>query len=200
MRNSIKKMFNVGWLIERARYCIGERTFAEEWIRINRRVYGSNLLQQLFNRDDDSALRRRRPRLIITERDAFIVATVIQWLGTNIGFGFLQETVEKFGWKLVPTDRAGSLRDWYHKAFSPEDNEASAWFNIKAEENPKQGKVRFKLRTPPFKRKHLYRYLPKGYGTKVCIRCGQVYDYKRLEPDCYPPKLPIRIKRIKSMK
>ena len=36
----------------------------------------------------------------ITKRDRMIVATVIQWLGTNIGRCFLETAFRKAGWTL----------------------------------------------------------------------------------------------------
>ena len=36
-----------------------------------------------------------------TERDDQIAATVIQWLGSNVGFSFLQEALGKCGFMIV---------------------------------------------------------------------------------------------------
>ncbi len=43
----------------------------------------------------------RKPIFHITKNDRVIVATVIQWLGTNIGFNFLERTLKKCGYKIV---------------------------------------------------------------------------------------------------
>jgi len=37
----------------------------------------------------------------ITENDRTIVATVIQWLGTNVGFCFLEAALKRCGLKIV---------------------------------------------------------------------------------------------------
>ncbi len=38
----------------------------------------------------------------ITRRDRMIVATIIQWLATNVGFCFLHKTLKKAGYELKP--------------------------------------------------------------------------------------------------
>lgn len=47
----------------------------------------------------------RRPRIRITPRERVIVTTVIQWLGTNVGIGFLHVALGRCGYKLTPTDK-----------------------------------------------------------------------------------------------
>jgi hypothetical protein len=37
----------------------------------------------------------------ITARERFIVATVIQWLGSNVGFCFLREVLKSCGYDIV---------------------------------------------------------------------------------------------------
>ena len=37
----------------------------------------------------------------INLRERMIVATIIQWLGTNVGWCWLNETVEKCGYKII---------------------------------------------------------------------------------------------------
>lgn len=42
------------------------------------------------------------PQMIYpTKRERMLVATAIQWLGTNCGFCFLRECLEKAGWSVV---------------------------------------------------------------------------------------------------
>jgi hypothetical protein len=38
-----------------------------------------------------------------TARDAQVAATVIQWLGSQVGFFFLEEVLQKVGYKIVAT-------------------------------------------------------------------------------------------------
>lgn len=68
-----------------------ERAFADEWLQectphpgIN---YGNGILQDLF-------LGNHRPPIdhqLLSDREHMIVATVIQWLGTNCGRSFLKQ-------------------------------------------------------------------------------------------------------------
>jgi hypothetical protein len=81
-----------------------EVCFAEVWEEVNIAEPGINhghgILQDLmFSRGigpfHDHTCRRK-----ITPRDREIVATVVQWLGTNVGGGFLYEVFNRAGWKL----------------------------------------------------------------------------------------------------
>ena len=38
----------------------------------------------------------------VTERERTVAATVVQWLGSPIGFNFLEEALEECGYKLEP--------------------------------------------------------------------------------------------------
>lgn len=84
-----------------------EREFAEEWQEINSPVrsvnYGHGTLQDLFisggipfNTFNPQQTVRK-----ITPMDKMIVATVIQWLGSPVGFGFLTKVLDKCGFEIV---------------------------------------------------------------------------------------------------
>lgn len=84
---------------------IRENAFAERWLKENDPPY-SNILQQLMfvqDRGASKVLDRyiSKPAFKISARDAKIVATVVQWLGTNIGFNFLQMALEAAGYEIV---------------------------------------------------------------------------------------------------
>ena len=68
-----------------------EQAFADLWEAVNEphpgMNYGHGTLQDLIFRSD-GAFRVRLP-FWVTQRERIIVATVIQWLGTNCGFAFL---------------------------------------------------------------------------------------------------------------
>jgi hypothetical protein len=66
-----------------------ERVFAEAWVEENRVVSGNSLLDHLLAEDPN------RPRGEVSQRDATVAATVIQWLGSPVGQCFLQDVVEK---------------------------------------------------------------------------------------------------------
>ena len=56
-------------------------------------------------RDDNQGITRTLTMCFrITKRDACIVATVIQWLGSNVGFDFLRTCLEKCGYRLDRID------------------------------------------------------------------------------------------------
>ena len=74
-----------------------EKIFAEVWAEQNKPKswlnYGQGILQDLM-------VKNGKWEYAITQRDATIVATVIQWLGTNCGQGFLHEVLSKHGMYL----------------------------------------------------------------------------------------------------
>lgn len=67
-----------------------EVIFADEWKMFNHQWRGSNVLASLLNEEEDRFNISR-----ITQRDAFVAATIVQWLGTNVGSGFLQKCLER---------------------------------------------------------------------------------------------------------
>lgn len=82
---------NRGYLYERTKHCKFEKAFAEAWQHENEAH--RNLLQQLFNEGWSSAHE-------VSASERFVAATVVQWLGTNVGFSFLLDVVRKQGWRL----------------------------------------------------------------------------------------------------
>jgi hypothetical protein len=66
-----------------------ERIFAEVWEERNSGKYSQPLLNYLLAEDNN------RPMGEVTERDQMVAATVIQWLGSPVGEGFLQDVAAK---------------------------------------------------------------------------------------------------------
>lgn len=109
-------------IVNDKRHPLLEREFAVEWEKICRPQrginYGHGTLQDLMfvNRTGVIACSMtqgmRRDSVTcwtkITPRDAAIVATVIQWLGTNCGFSFLSDVLDRAGYKLVRKDAVKS--------------------------------------------------------------------------------------------
>lgn len=95
---------NVGVMLYRTKNNPREKAFSEQWHEDNKiktyMNYGNGLLQDLFVQVDKDTQRRR---LIyeITKNDRAIVATVIQWLGTNIGFSFLESALLRCGYRIT---------------------------------------------------------------------------------------------------
>lgn len=88
-----------------------EQAFVDTWAKEN--SY-HDLLALLYsvpaNRGDDGAERVYDPMYLeawakfplgdVTERDRIVVATIIQWFGSNCGFDFIRQAVEKCGYTL----------------------------------------------------------------------------------------------------
>lgn len=108
----------VGWH-DRESYINREQVFAEEWEKDNpiRWEGSSRTLHCLFFVHD-----RRAPRRMIegpdstngrwafggppTYRDRVVAATVIQWLGSNVGFAFVETALRKCGYRVSRIDEA----------------------------------------------------------------------------------------------
>jgi hypothetical protein len=45
----------------------------------------------------------KKPLGETSERDEIVAATVMQWLGTNVGFAYVEKALAKAGYKLVQT-------------------------------------------------------------------------------------------------
>lgn len=63
-----------------------ERIYAAKWKKKNRRRewHGATLLELIMSHDAGMAVP-------ISQRDADVAASVVQWLGTNVGLGFVLE-------------------------------------------------------------------------------------------------------------
>ncbi len=86
-----------------------EVAFAQEWDKENDSEWnsgtnhGRGILQDLFiNTEPNWPFFHKYYQLFISRRERMIVATVIQWLGSNCGMSFLHSTLGKCGYKIVP--------------------------------------------------------------------------------------------------
>lgn len=104
-------------------YVNRERVFAEAWEKENERRSGLNfgygILQDLMVTSREAGPRdlsiadrtwALRPRWLrvafrIGKRDRVVAATVIQWLGSNCGFSWLQEVLRGCGFELTRIER-----------------------------------------------------------------------------------------------
>lgn len=89
-----------------------EQAFHDQWKKENIPMYGFNhghgTLQDLFfesNPNILSPVSTGKRILDINSRDRKIVATVIQWLGSNCGMCFLGEALDRFGHKIVKKEK-----------------------------------------------------------------------------------------------
>jgi len=98
---------NVGINTKRLESSPREKAFHDNWLHENAPIshinHGHGILQDLFIETTGSFSILLGGKMIeeINNRDRMIVATVIQWLGTNCGMAFLEETLNDFGARIV---------------------------------------------------------------------------------------------------
>jgi hypothetical protein len=100
---------NLGWRTDRLNYDPNdiENAFSQHWQNENKGRLGTNfgqgILQDLFFRRTEVFKGHETYQLFhkVSNKERLIVATVIQWLGTNVGFCFLREVLDKTGYKIV---------------------------------------------------------------------------------------------------
>ena len=111
-----------------------EKMFQEVWNGENERHRGLGIAQSLFivskksaelfdgpGRDDQDTYDLSSGCSVcvysLTKREYRIIATIIQWLGTSVGFGFLHEALGKSGYyiasKDLPPDPSKKKKDRY---------------------------------------------------------------------------------------
>lgn len=75
-----------------------EIAFAKKWKELQK---SSRLLETLMR---DAKGQRGRGDLdeLITQRDAVVAATIVQWLGSTVGTEFIQECLEKVPRRVEP--------------------------------------------------------------------------------------------------
>jgi len=86
-----------------------EKAFSQNWRKVNKKQaginYGLGVLQDLLIEQPVNPIKPARMILKVSRRERFIVATVIQWLGSNCGFIFLDEALKKCGYKIVKDEK-----------------------------------------------------------------------------------------------
>lgn len=70
-----------------------EAIFAKEWANQERL---NHTLEWLLTTSQDQTIQERE----LTQEEATAAATIAQWLGSPVGFCWLEETLEKAGYKL----------------------------------------------------------------------------------------------------
>lgn len=101
---------NKGYRWERCKDNPREMAFYEQWLKENEPIAGINngqgILQDLFiERNISQPLGQTKWVVEINNRDRWIVSTIIQWLGSNVGFSFLHEALRKCGYTIVESER-----------------------------------------------------------------------------------------------
>lgn len=94
---------NKGYKFERTEQNPREKAFYEEWLEENKPLpyvnNGQGILQDLFI--ENNGMFSKKYVTQINKRDRMIVATVIQWLGSNCGMGFLHQALRRFNFSIV---------------------------------------------------------------------------------------------------
>lgn len=87
-----------------------ENAFSQHWQKENKKQahinFGHGILQDLFFERDKQYSPLPTWDVVtclhkVTKMERLIVATVIQWLGSNCGFCWLNEALNKAGYKIV---------------------------------------------------------------------------------------------------
>lgn len=99
---------HVGVRFERTKTNPIEEAFYLQWVKENNPVYGVNnghgMLQDLLIQNDNPMMPFSAGGKVlefIDARDRKIVATVIQWLGSNCGMSFLSESLRIVGARII---------------------------------------------------------------------------------------------------
>lgn len=106
-----------GYLFDRTKdeYGDREKIFYKQWKKENRPLahinQGWGCLQNLFSIRPKKWYHTYGWKLIINKRDRYIVATVMQWLGTNCGWCWLEETLRKCGYRLQKIEKQESIKN-----------------------------------------------------------------------------------------
>ena len=74
-----------------------EEAFFKNWDNLNMKGKNPKFMDLLF--------RDKHDKIKMTVRDRFVVATVIQWLGSNIGMCFLRDVMKDSGLEIVNAEK-----------------------------------------------------------------------------------------------
>lgn len=99
---------HVGHRVGRIQFNAVEKAFHEVWLKWNEPRpgvdYGMGILQDLFIEPAGSMFFRKWVAEI-SSRERWIVATIIQWLGTAVGMSFLNEALRKVDMQITPLNK-----------------------------------------------------------------------------------------------
>lgn len=84
-----------------------EQAFADTWERYAGKEHNALRHLMLVGRQDPLSIfgDQREAAISLTQEHATLAATVVQWLGTNVGFGFLEEALRGAGYRVVKEAR-----------------------------------------------------------------------------------------------
>lgn len=128
----IEKLRHVSNEVDRCAFNTLERIFSEHWQREARPRgavnSGLGLLQELFIRNKGVGIFQHKTfDLLIGQRDATVAATVIQWLGTNCGFGFLSGVLRECGYDIIDRKHLDTYYAFRHSANGEDVRRPGGW-------------------------------------------------------------------------
>lgn len=88
---------NVGFNFQRCDHNPREKAFHDEWFDENEPRPGLNGGHGILS----ALIERKEINHILTPVERNIVATVIQWLGSNIGMSFLERALKRCGYQIT---------------------------------------------------------------------------------------------------
>lgn len=92
---------NLGYFYDRLKDNPREKAFHDQWLYENEGTQNSNLLNTIFTKPSVDRFSRSENIVNITNNDRRMVATIIQWLGSNVGMGFLRSTLQRCGYDII---------------------------------------------------------------------------------------------------
>lgn len=110
-RDILERSANVGYDVDRCSKNWREAAFAREWAQESEPRSGVNhgqgLAQNLFMRRIEGSYFLDRSEHVhkLTDHERRLLASAIQWLGTNCGMSFLETVLKKAGFKLEQVRR-----------------------------------------------------------------------------------------------
>lgn len=115
-----ERLTHVSYRSERVIWGSGdlERAFAFAWLE-RLKLFGDDHLQSLLASGDLAG------DPVVSQRDASVAATIIQWLGTNCGWSFLCEVLRKHGqYKVIDTESEQRLNELLHRPYGRRSTDA----------------------------------------------------------------------------
>lgn len=82
-----------------------EIAFAAEWTEENRHIGNEGTLVTILSVQNPNEFLGNYHQAVINQNTATVAATIIQWLGTNCGWCFLERAIERAGFTLVRKEK-----------------------------------------------------------------------------------------------
>ena len=91
-----------------------EKVFAEEWKDEAPQIVDGILTPPHRKGNPFELHKWGNPATKITRRDRAVIATLMQWLGSNVGYSFLVTALKKCGYEVIERESLQKMRDELH--------------------------------------------------------------------------------------